>query len=1432
MVFHRGLLLSDYLTILMPISLIRLVLLCVLVALPPGLAAVETAAARESEAVSLQLKWDYQFQFAGYIAAKEKGFYQAEGLDVTLKPRRPGINVIEQVISGEAEYGVGGMGILAHYANGAPIKALAAIFQHDALIFMSLANSGIVSPYEFAGKKIMFDDTTGNDAVLRALLDDAGIDFDNIIAVEQDMGTQSLTSGRVDVLSGYITDQPFQFQQQNTAINLISPHNYGFDFYGDLLFTNRAELNQHPGRVKRMLRASLRGWEYALKYPDEIIQIIRDKYQADLSLEQLRFEARETRKLIAADAVPLGTLEVDRLRRIADLYEQLGMASELNESKLQQFIYRPSTTAILSPAEQAWLEQHPQIRVGIDPDFAPYEWIDEDGNYVGLAAEYLKLLESELGVSFEIIADKPWHEIIAMAKNGELDMLSCLNMNEERDEYLDFTMPYVSNPIVIVNANRHGYVGSLDNLKGKTIAVEKGYFTHELLLKDYPEITLLTATSTREALEMVSTGEADAYIGDAAYANFAIKEHDLLNLQFAGQTNYDTAYRIGIVENRTELASIINKALNNLTRDQRREIENKWMGLHVTEGISADTIRRGLLLLGLLLLPVAYWIFRLRQSKTVLEKSESQLRAIIDASPIPHAIVDADSNITYLNRAFTATYGYTLDDIPNMAAWWPQAYPDPDYRAQVMQRWQLYLDRQNSGLAHVDTIEADIYCKDRKFRHVLASATDVSQGNNWSQVVILYDISDRKKAEERLKMPGRVFNQAHEGILITDAEGHIVDVNPAFSEITGYTREEVIGKNPSVLRSDKHSRLFYQEMWNSLHDHGLWQGEIWNRKKNGELYAELLTISALVDEHGDTVNYLGLFSDITQSKEQQQALEMMAHYDMLTQLPNRSLFVDRFKQAIAHSNRHHSLLAVVFLDLDGFKPVNDRYGHDTGDQLLIEVAQRIKASIRQDDTASRLGGDEFVLLLNDISSLEHCERLIRRIRHSIELPYLLDGDNISLSASLGITLYPLDQADADTLLRHADQAMYQAKLAGRGRHHFFDAMQDQQISQQQNQFRAIQEALRADQLVLFFQPKVNMRTGEVIGLEALIRWQHPEHGLISPARFLPVIQGTELEIHVGNWVLEHTVRQIETWLNKGIRQEISVNISSHHLQWDGFFDQLDRIMGRHPKVPSKLLQLEILESSVLSDINHISSIINTCRSSLGIRIALDDFGTGYSSLTHLRHLPVDVVKIDQSFVQDLIDDPNDFTIIDGVIGLTEAFHHQVIAEGVETVEHGLMLMSMGCDMAQGYIISKPMSAEACQQWLDEYQPNPVWLAHAAKSLDAEQTIAHMMQLQARHWLDGILHNLQTSPDQIRHWPLMNHKKSHFLHWVEQAKKQGLFSQGWLEDVRAAFIELYHEANSLRYQYQEGQRDAAVAGIDGLLARFQTVESLLKKYHPN
>ncbi|WP_438970630.1 EAL domain-containing protein [Methylophaga sp.] len=1407
----------------------RLLLLLFILLMPfVVLANQQQAGQQPLEPVTLQLKWLYQFQFAGYIAAKEKGFYRDVGLDVTIKQRTPDINVIDEVVESHAHYGIGGMGIYAHYANGTPIKALAAIFQHDALVFISKAESGIVSPYEIAGKRVMFDATTGNDAVLRILLDDAGLELSDITVVPQDFGIENLISGKVDVMSGYITDQPYSIRQSGEEINIINPHNYGFDFYGDLLFSSVRELKNHPGRAERMLQASLKGWEYALEHPEEIIQIIKNQYGSTLSIEQLRYEARETRKLIVPEVIPLGTLNTPRLRRIADLYTKLDVAPTISDKTLSHFVYRKSET-ILSADVDRWLSENPVIRVGIDRDFAPYEWINEDGDYVGLAADYIRLLEEKLGVTFEIVHDKPWHEIMRMAEEGELDMLSCLNQTDKREEHLSFTEPYVSNPIVIVNANRNGYVGSLDNLKGKTVAVEKGYFTHETLRSDYPEITLLAADSTEQALEKVAAGEADAYIGDAAYANYAVKKNDLLNLQFAGQTPDTTAYRIGVHKSNPELLAAINMVLNNLSEAERKEIEDQWLGLSVNTGPKLETLIKIFTAVTLLFLLFSFWIYRLKQSRQALAESEEKLRDVLNASPIPQGILDHLGQVIYLNQAFNDTFGYTIADIPTLKHWWHRAFPDKTYRENIQDKWQQHTQHSDSENHYFNAVEGDVVCKDGSKRSVICNATQVDTEADKHTLVILYDISDRKLAEERLKMSGRVFNQAHEGILITDAKGLIVDVNPAFSEITGYSREEVLNKNPSFLRSDKHSRVFFQEMWTSLEENGHWQGEIWNINKNGQLFAELLTISTLVDEHGETLHYLGLFSDITQSKEQQQALEMMAHYDMLTQLPNRTLFADRFNQAIAHSNRTNSLLAVVFLDLDGFKPVNDRYGHDVGDQLLIEIAQRIKASIREDDTASRLGGDEFVLLLNDISSISHCERLINRIRHAIELPYNVDDDTLSLSASLGITIYPLDKADADTLLRHADQAMYQAKLGGRRRHHMFDALHDQQISQKQNQFKAMQDALKADQLVLYFQPKVNMRTGKVIGVEALIRWNHPEHGLVLPGRFLPAIQGTELEIHVGNWVIEHALQQLDIWLEDGIEMEISINISSHHLQWQGFFEQIEHVLRRHPKVPANLLQLEILESSVLSDINNISNIINTCRNVLGIRISLDDFGTGYSSLTHLRHLPVDVVKIDQSFVRDIIDDPNDYTIIDGVIGLTQAFHHQVIAEGVETVEHGLMLMTMGCEMAQGYVIAKPMPAKECTQWLSEYQPNQQWLEHAQTSLNAEQTIIKLMRLQGKHWLDQIVLNLQSDPDKVDHWPLINHKKSHFMHWLEQARKQNLFNKVWRENIKLAYTELYHEANSLKYQFQEGFKDVDEKGIKGLQQRFQTIETLLQEF---
>ncbi len=573
---------------------------------------------------------------------------------------------------------------------------------------------------------------------------------------------------------------------------------------------------------------------------------------------------------------------------------------------------------------------------------------------------------------------------------------------------------------------------------------------------------------------------------------------------------------------------------------------------------------------------------------------------------------------------------------------------------------------------------------------------------------------ERYQAEKQLQLASRIFTESHEGISIVNKQGLIIDVNPAFCKMTGYCRQELLGKNPRILKSGLQSAEFYKDMWGALEQNGFWQGEFWNRKKNGELYAEHKTITRLMDDDGLGVIYVGLGSDITKHKQQESVLEQMAYYDVLTKLPNRVLFADRIVQAMAHSKRDKSLLAVCFLDLDHFKPVNDTYGHQIGDQVLIEVARRITSAIREEDTASRLSGDEFALLLGDLESIDQCHNIMRRLHDLLAETYHIDDLTITLSASSGVTLYPQDSSDPDTLLRHADSAMYQSKLKGRNCYYFYDADRDQQIRLHHERLNKIAEAFQDKQFCLYYQPKINMQSGQVFGVEALIRWIHPQQGVISPLEFLPYLDGTELEIELGNWVIEQAWRQLVQWQEHGLFLEVSVNISSRHLQWPGFCIHVDNVLAAQPQTQSQYLQLEILESSALGDVQLIREVIKKCRDDLGVSVALDDFGTGYSSLTHLRRLPVNVIKIDQSFVRDMLDDENDYAIIEGVVGLAKVFKRDVVAEGVETIEHGLKLMQMGCMNAQGYVIARPMPEDEFLSWIKNYQPASEWRAYARK----------------------------------------------------------------------------------------------------------------------
>ena len=577
-------------------------------------------------------------------------------------------------------------------------------------------------------------------------------------------------------------------------------------------------------------------------------------------------------------------------------------------------------------------------------------------------------------------------------------------------------------------------------------------------------------------------------------------------------------------------------------------------------------------------------------------------------------------------------------------------------------------------------------------------------------VVITHaDISERKQVEGKLHLAASVFSHAREGIMLTGVDGNIIDVNAAFTQITGYGREEVLGRNPHLLSSGRQGKQFYAALWAALAKNGRWSGEIWNRRKNGEVYAEMLSISTVRDARGNIEHYVGLFSDLTVLKEHESRLEHIIHYDALTSLPNRVLVAERLRHSMAQALRSGHILGVIYLDLDGFKAVNDSHGHAAGDQLLIAVASHMKQALREGDTLARMGGDEFVAVLQDLPSAEASVPVISRLLAAAAQPACLGELVLQVSASIGVTFYPqAGDIDADQLLRQADQAMYQAKIAGKNAYHVFDADQDRSVRGRYESLERIRRALGDGEFVLHFQPKVNMRAGTVVGTEALIRWQHPERGLLPPAMFLPIIEDHPLAVDVGEWVINSALNQMALWKKAGLTMPVSVNVGARQLQQADFTDRLRAILAAHPDVLARELELEVLETSALQDLAHASRVLADCRR-IGVGLALDDFGTGYSSLAYLKHLPVTMLKIDQSFVRDMLDDPDDLAILEGVIGLASAFHREVIAEGVETVAHGVMLLQLGCELAQGYGIARPMPACELANWSAAWRPDPAWV---------------------------------------------------------------------------------------------------------------------------
>lgn len=768
----------------------------------------------------------------------------------------------------------------------------------------------------------------------------------------------------------------------------------------------------------------------------------------------------------------------------------------------------------------------------------------------------------------------------------------------------------------------------------------------------------------------------------------------------------------------------------------------------------------------------------------ITQDLQGPLTLFIERAPLPLAMFDSEIRYLAVSRRWVESFGLEGQDFIGRSHY--ELMPEIPEHWREQHRRVLAGESMNAG-------DERLVRKDGRsmWVHRELHPWHLETGEVGGVLVFAEDVTERVLATDQLKLAASVFTHAREGIVITDPQGAILDVNDMFTRITGYSRDESIGRNPRMLQSGRQSPEFYRDMWRALRESGQWSGEIWNKAKDGRVYLETLTINAVCDEAGRVEHYVGLFSDVTESREQEQRLSRVAHYDALTNLPNRSLFADRLQQAMAHAHRREQTVAVACVDLDGFRRVNEQCGRDAGDRLLTDLSQRMSQVLREGDTLARIGGDKFAALLLDVGEPESARHLLDRLLAAASEPNGGSTSPVGVSASVGVAFYHRsDGIDAGHLLRRAEQAMYQAKLAGKNRCEFFDPGQDSVMRTHQEDLEQIRRAFENQEFVMYYQPCVNMSTGALVAVEGLVRWRHPERGLLTPAYFLPVIENHDLMTRLGEWNLETALTQLEIWNDAGLEIPVSVNIAAHHLQRADFVDRLRALLNDHPRVRPSWLELEVLESSALNDLAKVSAVLSACRD-MGISVALDDFGTGFSSLTWLRRLPVNIVKIDQSFVREMLDNPEDLTILEGILGLAAAFDRMAIAEGVETIEHGRLLLQLGCIHGQGYGIARPMPAEQLPAWRAAWKPDPSWTN--ASSAGPERRGFLQAAVAHRAWaaaVEAYLTGERNVP------PPLDPRRCRFGLWLaRERQKQGPRSAGF-EEMEQLHQHIHAFANRL------------------------------------
>ena len=1200
----------------------------------------------------------------------------------------------------------------------------------------------------------------------------------------------------------------------------------------------------------------------------------------------------------------------------------------------------------LTDEELRWLKDHPDLRLGVDASWPPFEFRDDQGRYQGLAADYVEIIRERLAIKLTPIEPASWTAVLEQVAQGKIDLLPGIMSTPERQNFLAFTRPYLDFPIVILAHRGGAQPHNLKELYGLKIAVVQNYAPHELLRNHHPDLNLVALPNVSSALQALATDEVDAVVGDLASSVWSLRQLKLEGLYVSGETPYRYQLAMAVPRDNKILVGILDKVMADMSPAEVAEIQQKWVGnVHDYRQLWSDLLVYGLpallLLVGILAVVIrinrrlSSEIARRVELEQELRSSEYHYRGLVESlSAIawearvsdftysyvsPHAedllgyplshwlipgfwrniihpadliraqsycdhevlagrdhcidyrVITADGRCLWVrdivsliehgheplmrglmidiseakrteealrlseqkfasvfrqcpdilviarlldgcllevNKAFEEQIGLSAAEVVGHSAtelniWGIQgvgpgllqrlqagsirnlempfrrsngqvftglisAEPfdldttpalvvvvrDISQLKETQQQLQtseekfakafhaspdgLLLSRQSDGLLievnegfsritgfnsalsvdrstldlgiwvnlnerkqMLDLLKRDGFVRDfschirrndGQIRLCEVSSRPLPIGNEDCMLTIARDITERHLMQEKLQQAATVFESTAEGVLITDTQQHISAVNRAFTEITGYSETEALGHTPRLLASGLHDSAFYAAMWHQLTAEGHWQGEISNRRKNGELYPSWLTISAVRNRDRQVTHFVAVFADISSLKHAQARLDYQAHHDPLTGLPNRTLFESRLLAALNGQQENGSQGAVLFLDLDRFKHINDSLGHPVGDLLLKGIAVRLREQLRDIDTVARLGGDEFIILLPGLQQPSDAEHIAQKLLNCFAAPFQAGEHEFFISASIGTSLYPQDGCDVATLVKNADAAMYRSKAKGRNRVESYTRDLTAQASERVALEHELRRAIERNELSLSFQPKISLVDNQLVGAEALIRWTHPTFGDVPPEHFIPLAEENGMILQIGDWVLERACRQLCEWNDTyDSLGPLSVNLAGAQLRQPNLLGRIEQLLREHQLEPG-LLQLEITENFIMSQAEEALTVLHQLKK-LGVQLAIDDFGTGYSSLSYLKRLPLDILKIDQSFVRGLPDDPHDAAIVRAIIALGRSMQFTIIAEGVETLAQQQFLTEEGCEQIQGYIVSLPLCAD-------------------------------------------------------------------------------------------------------------------------------------------